>query len=82
MSYPRLVNWVDIKIINKDEVIIKDRLVGDCYTLDWYTAWFASKLDGKTDPYKIDRRLSYDDVEELLDELDDMDLLQIGRAHV
>lgn len=79
MSYPRLVNWVDIKIINKDEVIIKDRLVGDCYTLDWYTAWFASKLDGKTDPYKIDRRLSYDDVEELLDELDDMDLLRCRR---
>ena len=79
MSYPILVNWADFKIVDKDEVIVKDRLVGDCYKLDCYTAWFASKLDGKTDPYKIDRRLSYDDVDELLDELDDMDLLRCRR---
>lgn len=82
MSYPMLVNWAEIKKVNRDKAVVKDGFDGACYTLDGYTAWFASKLDGKTDPYKIDRRLSDDEVEELLDELDDMDLLRCRRVLV
>lgn len=33
-----LVNGAGIKIVNKDGIIIKNRLIGDCYTFDWYTA--------------------------------------------
>lgn len=79
MTYPMLVNWIDVKIVNKDRVVFIDRLAKDSYTLDCYTAWFASRLDGKTNPYEIDRGLSDEDVDELLNELDDMDLLRNRR---
>ena len=49
MTYPMLVNWVDVKIVNKDRVVFIDRLAKDSYTLDCYTAWFASRLDGKNE---------------------------------
>lgn len=80
MSYPMLVNWVDVRIVNKDKVVFKNRLFGNSHTLDIYTAWFAGQLDGKRNPYKIDRRLSNEDVDELLYELDDMDLLRERRV--
>ena len=58
MTYPMLVNWIDVKIVNKDRVVFIDRLAKDSYTLDCYMAWFASRLDGKTNPYEIYRVLS------------------------
>lgn len=69
MSYPMIVNWLDMERLNKNTVLVYDKLDKERYEIDDYTAWFASHLDGKTDPYKIDSRLSDDDVYELLDEL-------------
>jgi|GEM_PF-1051421 len=34
MTYPMLVNWIDVKIVNKDRVVFIDRLAKDSYTLD------------------------------------------------
>ena len=81
MSYPMLVNWVDFEIQTNNKVVFKDMLSGDCYTFDYYTAWFISNLDGKTNPYEIDKDLPVECVDELLNDLDEMELLRHPRVY-
>lgn len=41
MTYPMLVNWIDVKIVNKDRVVFIDRLAKDSYTLDLIPLQFS-----------------------------------------
>lgn len=79
MNYPKLANWLRFKKINENEYIIKNDLLNKHYKLDSYTFWFARQLDGKTNPYKIDKTLKQKDVDLILARLRNKDIIRDNR---
>lgn len=70
MNNPILANWIKFKKISDDEYKIINLLYDEEIIVDSYTVWFAHQLDGKRNPYQIDRSKSKEDIDILLDELE------------
>lgn len=70
MRYPTLAKWIRFKRLSENEYAIIDLLFDQEMRTDAHTAWFIRKLNGKRNPYEIDRSLSREAVDCLLDELD------------
>lgn len=79
MRYPMLYNGLVFRRINEDEFQVLDYLVDEEYYLPADLVRFARKLDGKRDPYTVDRRLTEEDVDEYLAILDEYELLRESR---
>lgn len=79
MKCPVLANWIRFKRVSEDEYLIVNLLLDEQTKTDAYTVWFAKHLDGKTDPFEIDPRLSYEEVVKLLDYLSDKDVIRDKR---
>lgn len=70
MKYPTLANWIRFKQISDDEFEIIDLLHDEKIQTDVNTVWFARQLNGKRNPYQIDKNKSKEDVDLLLGELE------------
>ncbi len=67
MKYPTLANWIRFKRISEDEYEIVDLLHDKKIKSDAYTVWFVRQLNGKRNPYRIDKNKSKEDIDSLLD---------------
>ena len=70
MSYPITTNWIRFKQISENEYKIINLLHDEEIVTDAYTVWFARHLNGKRNPYLIDKGKSKEDVDLLLEELE------------
>lgn len=80
MRYPMLYDGVVMRRANEQEYQVKDFLTGEEFLLPGNVARFARKLDGKRNPYTLDRRLSREDVDDYLDLLDEYELIRESRV--
>lgn len=76
-SYPWLCNWLEFQRDPGGSYTVYDRLNGAEYCMGRRLAWFARRLDGKTDPYSL--ALPEDSVDRMLDALEREQLLRYGR---
>lgn len=79
MHYPKFANWVVLKKLNEEEFLAKNHITDEEYIIDSCTIRYAKKLDGKTNPFRIDERLSKKDVLSMLDDLEEKGLIRYGR---
>lgn len=70
MSYPITANWIRFKRISENEYKIINLLHDEEIIADGYTMWFVRQLNGKKNPYQIDKNKSKEDVDLLLGELE------------
>lgn len=70
MKYPTLANWIRFKKVSENEFEIIDLLHDEKIQTDAYTVWFARQLNGKRNPYRIDKNKTREDVDLLLGELE------------
>lgn len=70
MAYPITANWIRFKRISENEYKIINLLHDEEIATDAYTVWFARQLNGKRNPYLIDKSKSKEDVDLLLGELE------------
>ncbi len=70
MKYPILANWIRFKQISDNEYEIVDLLHDEKIKTDSYTVWFARQLNGKRNPYRIDKNKTKEDIDLLLGELE------------
>lgn len=80
MNYPQLANWITFKKVDDSEYLVTNFLTDEEYAMDLYTVWYAKKLNGQRDPYRIDSRLSEKDVTDILDDLEEKDMLRQGKV--
>lgn len=78
MKYPMLCNWISFQK-NDDHYVLSDFVNDLYYTVDEQYISFLKKLDGRTNPYTIDKSLTHSEVDFLLEELDKNDLLRNSR---
>ena len=76
MKHPTLANWIRFKRISENDYKIINLLYDEEIESDSYTVWFASQLNGKRNPYKIDKSKSKEDVDLLLDELESENVIR------
>lgn len=79
MSYPVITNWVKFKRIDNKTYLVKNLLDDSECEMDCYYIWFAHQLDGKTDPYIIDKELTKEEVCDVLEELEYYDIIRCKR---
>lgn len=79
MKYPTLANWIRFKRISENEYEIVNLLHDEEIQSDAYTVWFARQLNGRRNPYRIDKRKSNEDVDLLLDELEAENIIRDKR---
>ena len=79
MKYPTLANWIRFKRVSEDEYEIVDLLHDKITKADVYTVWFIRQLNGKRNPYRIDRTKSKADVDLLLDKLETKEIIRDRR---
>lgn len=79
MGYLALANWICFKKNGDDKYLVNDLLINEQFELCAYDAWFAHKLDGKTNPYTIDDRLTKDEIDELLHDLKEKNVIRDSR---
>ena len=79
MSYPILANWIRFKKVSDDEYLVIDQLNDKKIKVEAYTVWFVSQLDGKTDPYSIDRRLTKRQVDLFMERLEEKEIVRDRR---
>lgn len=70
MSYPITANWIRFKRISDDEYKVINLLYDEEFETDSYTVWFARQLNGKRNPYQIDKSKLNRDIDFLLEELE------------
>lgn len=70
MAYPITANWIRFKRISENEYKIINLLHDEEIVTDAYTVWFARQLNGKRNPYLIDKSKSKEDVDLILAELE------------
>lgn len=70
MSYPITANWIRFKRVSDDKYKIINLLYDEEIITDAYTVWFARQLNGKRNPYLIDKYKSKENVDLLLGELE------------
>lgn len=74
--YPKINNWLSFNEIGFGEYEATDYLTDETYILGDRIAWFAMRLDGRTDPFSVSKRLSAQEVKTMLRELDRNGLLR------
>lgn len=79
MSYPILANWIRFKRISDVDYEIVDLLHNENIKADAYTVWFARQLDGKRNPYQIDKSKSKESVDKLMKELEAQNVIRDKR---
>lgn len=79
MNKPILANWIRFKKISDNEYKIINLLYDEEIAADAYTVWFARQLNGKRNPYQIDRNKPKKDVALLLDELEAENIIRDKR---
>ncbi len=79
MKYPRINNWLIFEPVRQGSCRVTDCLYDEVFLLSGALARFAKQLDGKTDPYAVDPRLSWREVRSLLQALEENDLLRQDR---
>lgn len=79
MKFPTLANWIRFRKVSENEYEIVDLLHDEIIKTDAYTVWFARQLNGKINPYKIDKSKSKEDVDFLLDELEEENVIRDKR---
>ena len=70
MAHPITANWIRFKRISEKEYKIINLLHDEEIVTDAYTVWFARQLNGKRNPYLIDKSKSKEDVDLLLEKLE------------
>lgn len=70
MKHPTLANWIRFKKVSENEYEIVDLLHDEKIQTDAYKVWFARQLNGKRNPYRIDKNKSKEEVDLLLRELE------------
>lgn len=70
MAYPITANWIRFKRISENEYKIINLLHDEEIVTDAYTVWFTRQLNGKRNPYLIDKGKSKDDIDLFLEELE------------
>ena len=79
MKYPTLANWIRFKRVSEDEYEIVDLLHDKRIQVDTYAVWFIRQLNGKRNPYTIDRTKSKADIDSLLDMLKTKEIIRDRR---
>lgn len=78
MPYPLCHNWLSFRRDGVGWVQVTDHLHENAFRMDRRAARILRRLDGRTDPDRIDPSLSPGDLERLLLELDEHQLLRRG----
>ena len=81
MKHPTLANWIRFKSLSEDEYEIIDMLQDERRITDSYTVWFARQLNGKRNPYEIDKTKSREEVDSLLEELEKENIIRDKRFY-
>ena len=76
MKNPMLANWIKIQKLDSNTYVAKDELYNLEYPLTPYRAWFIKQLDGKRDPYTIDKSLSRAQVNSILLDFEEDELIR------
>lgn len=79
MRYPKWNNYCTLKR-KDDEVKITNHILEETFTLPIEIVRFGKKLDGKTNPYSIDKRLNRSMVCDLLKTLDALGCIRQSRV--
>lgn len=66
MKYPMMNNFLTFKRIDSDTYEVSDYLSEKCWEIDKYLVCFLRKLNGKRNPYTIDREQDKDSVDKIL----------------
>ena len=74
MKYPAICNWVSYSRAEDGIYTIYDEAFGDTYRMSSREFDFFSRLDGRTDPFKIPSELTREQRQRMLDYLE-QDLL-------
>ena len=77
--YPRFSNWILCEYKGNSQWELYHGIKKKTYLLDNQVFWFAQRLDGNTDPYRIDPSFSNREIEKILDFLQKEGLTRIGR---
>lgn len=80
MHYPKLCSWILFKKQPDGMYSVKDCYTDSEYTLGSTIAYFASHLDGKTDPFSVLPDYPRCEVQEMLDNLNKFNFLRYGRV--
>ena len=67
MKYPKTIDTLLYKRIDKSTYHVKNGITGVVYEIGTDIVRFMNKLDGKTDPFMINTCLSDFEIEEVLD---------------
>lgn len=79
MKYPVLGEWIKFEKINEDSYLVDNYAFDDVFELPAEYVEFALKLDGKTDPHKVDSRYSRRQVREILSTLETFQVIRDKR---
>ncbi len=79
MKHPMLANWIEFERVSQNEYIVTDLLTDTRLRTDAHTAWFVRRLNGRRDPYRIDRKKSKAEVDALLAELENNNIIRERR---
>lgn len=77
--YPKLSNWLRFQRERDGSCTVTDHLNKCSYTFSAPMAWFARRLDGRTDPHSLSSHLSEREIVTFLCELDKYGLLRRSR---
>ncbi len=79
MKYPALANWIRFKKVSYDTYEIHDLIHESIFETTEYWVWFAKQLDGKTNPYRIDREMPREKVDRMLKAFKENDVIRDSR---
>lgn len=80
MKYPMLDPELEFSRCGPDIYVVEDETIGMQYLMSGSVARFLKKLNGRTDPYRIDPAFSERKVQRLLSELEAHELLRTERV--
>lgn len=80
MKYPMINNWLSFKRINQYEYSVHDYLHECEYSMRFDVVSFARKLNGKRNPYSVDKRFSRAEVDEMIQSLEEYELLRHSKT--
>lgn len=78
--YPMINSWVTFKTNKKGTCCIKDHILDEEYTIEPEVARFLRKLDGKTNPYRINSSFSKSEVKQILEIADELFLVRKSKT--
>lgn len=79
MKYPALANWIRFKKVSYDTYEIHDLIHESIFETTEYWVWFAKQLDGKTNPYRIDREMPREKIDRMLKAFKENDVIRDSR---